>query len=471
VIIVLVTEVRLKGESEHVVVPHEEIKRLVERNEVDGIFKYGTFERDFVGEEKSIFTTKWPGTKKDRPIAHSVLTTASPDRDQDVMNMSGMILTDNYLRNPVVLPMHMHGVMPVGMTRRIKQSSKTLWAEWEWLVDQGYTMADTFMKAWDAYVLNCVSIGFLPLEIQPVKGANRGFQFDKWELVEHSAVIIPAHREAMRSDEFYESMVEAAMGSPSPILKGFWAATPKSGVQVVVKALDPTTSDSPIVTMTEEAVSFPDAISTNSEIITSSEISGGDPVSAIVTESGSESAEKAEASAAEKESDSPIVKGCIPYKETPKADKGLSWDGPSEIAKATPDDLNAMCAWRDGDQPKENKGAYKLPHHLAEGHAVVWSGVTAAMGALMGARGGLNVPEEDRRGIFSHLGKHYEDFSETSPDFKSVKEIELQDALDVMAQKNVELSERAARAEAESNKAYTVCAALSARVIQRGGVQ
>jgi hypothetical protein len=141
-----------------------------------------------------------------------------------------------------------------------------------------------------------------------------------------------------------------------------------------VKALDP----APIVTMTEETVSFSDAVSTTAD---SSEISGGDPVSAIVTEPGLESAEAERKPETEKESDSPAV---------------LVSDSPK-------DEPEIEC--------------------------------------------------------------------DKSVDCRTLKEIELQDALDAMALKVAELSERAARAEAGEQRANMVCAALSARVIQRGGVQ
>lgn len=114
-------------------------------------------------------------------------------------------------------------------------------------------------------------------------------------------------------------------------------------------------------------------------------------------------------------------KGALPYHETPKAGADTAWDGPAQTAKASVDDLKAMCAWVDSENA-ENKGAYKLPHHEASGdHAVVWNGVKAAMGALMGARGGTDIPAGDRKGVYNHLAKHYEQFGETPPDYKMLE--------------------------------------------------
>jgi hypothetical protein len=76
-----------------------------------------------------------------------------------------------------------------------------------------------------------------------------------------------------------------------------------------------------------------------------------------------------------------------------------------------------MCAWYDSDNP-DVKSSYKLPHHHASGnHAVVWRGVAAAMAALLGARGGVDIPDSDKEGVYNHLAKHYKDFDKEPPEF------------------------------------------------------
>ena len=108
-------------------------------------------------------------------------------------------------------------------------------------------------------------------------------------------------------------------------------------------------------------------------------------------------------------------KGAISYKKTPLADKGEAWDAGEEVKAATVDDLKVMCTWVDSEN-KDNKSAYKLPHHKASGeHAVVWNGVKAAGGAVQGARGGVDIPEGDIAKVKAHLAKHYKEFDETPP--------------------------------------------------------
>lgn len=117
-----------------------------------------------------------------------------------------------------------------------------------------------------------------------------------------------------------------------------------------------------------------------------------------------------------------VVKAAIPYKKTPKADEGETWDGAAEVAKADVEDLKMMCAWYDEENP-DVKSSYKLPHHKADGeYTLVWRGVLAAMNALVsGARGGVDIPEGDRRAVYEHLAKHYADFGKEPPDFKTVE--------------------------------------------------
>lgn len=116
------------------------------------------------------------------------------------------------------------------------------------------------------------------------------------------------------------------------------------------------------------------------------------------------------------------TKGAISYNQahpngTPKAAEDAEWDGAAEVAAADVEDLKVMCAWVNSENP-DIKGSYKLPHHRAGGdHPVVWRGVAAAMAALMGARGGVDIPEADKRGVYNHLAKHYEEFEKTPPEF------------------------------------------------------
>lgn len=114
-------------------------------------------------------------------------------------------------------------------------------------------------------------------------------------------------------------------------------------------------------------------------------------------------------------------KSVIPYKKYPLSD-AETWDGPSAIADASVEDLKKICAWYDSDKP-EVESSYKLPHHEISGYKTNERGVMAAMGALMGARGGVDIPEADKQGVYNHLAKHYADFDKEAPSLKTIDEL------------------------------------------------
>ena len=123
------------------------------------------------------------------------------------------------------------------------------------------------------------------------------------------------------------------------------------------------------------------------------------------------------------------TKGPVPYKSHGiEEDTDAAWDGPAQV-KACGDDLDklkSICAWFDGENA-DKKSAYKLPHHEAESMKANWRGVAAAMGALMGSRGGVKIPEGDKKAVYSHLKRHYAEFGKEAPDYE--KAIELFDIL------------------------------------------
>jgi hypothetical protein len=123
----------------------------------------------------------------------------------------------------------------------------------------------------------------------------------------------------------------------------------------------------------------------------------------------------------------------IPAHETPKADENYSWDAAAAIRRLRiwaggPDkeDIDWAkyrkgFAWYDSENPK-SFGSYKLPHHdVVNGRIVViWNGVRAAMAALKGARGGVDIPDSDKRGVYNHLKRHYRQFDKEAPDFSTI---------------------------------------------------
>ncbi|MFQ5693838.1 MAG: hypothetical protein ACE5IM_12440, partial [Nitrospinota bacterium] len=75
-------------------------------------------------------------------------------------------------------------------------------------------------------------------------------------------------------------------------------------------------------------------------------------------------------------------------------------------------------AWFNEEDP-ENFGSYKLPHHIArDGLRHHFRGTVAAMGVLLGARGGVDIPGGQRRGVYNHLAQEYRRYDREPPDFR-----------------------------------------------------
>lgn len=128
--------------------------------------------------------------------------------------------------------------------------------------------------------------------------------------------------------------------------------------------------------------------------------------------------------------------GRVPEPHTsPKAPESRPWNWHGTAEADTSDAILASGGWRlladahawydpsadeEGNDPPKVKGAYKLPHHeIADGRLrVVWNGVRSAMQVLMGARGGVDIPEADRKDVYLHLARHYEEFDKEPPPFR-----------------------------------------------------
>jgi len=80
--------------------------------------------------------------------------------------------------------------------------------------------------------------------------------------------------------------------------------------------------------------------------------------------------------------------------------------------------------WIDEDKA-ETRAAYKLPIAKPDGKGalrVPWRAVTSAMGAVHGARGGVDIPESDKRKAHDHLARYYDKFGEEAPEFEDAME-------------------------------------------------
>jgi HK97 family phage prohead protease len=271
------------------------------------------------------------------------IATRTKDRHGDILEPAGAD-TSAFQRNPVVLWAHQYDELPIGRASRLWSDGPSFLAE---VLFDTRPFAQEVLRLYREGFLSGWSVGFLPKKWEVIEDANGkfdGYHIREWELVELSAVPVPANPEALTHE-----LENGGIRAPA-----------------LVKELG--------------------------EMLHRSRPCGTDPV---------------------------CGKGAILYKETPKDPEGAEWDAAEEVGKAEVDDLKIMSAWFDSANA-QLKQSYKLPHHRAANYHVVWNGVRAAMGALFGARGGVDIPDEDREPVYRHLAKHYQQFDKEPPAFKAV---------------------------------------------------
>ncbi len=104
-----------------------------------------------------------------------------------------------------------------------------------------------------------------------------------------------------------------------------------------------------------------------------------------------------------------------------------AWDGPGNKARLRSDGDQAYYrqafAWQDPDGDPETKAAYKFIHHFVDGEGNVGEasvrGCITGIAVLNGARGGADIPDGDRQGVWEHLAAHLEDAEVEPPELRA----------------------------------------------------
>jgi hypothetical protein len=80
-------------------------------------------------------------------------------------------------------------------------------------------------------------------------------------------------------------------------------------------------------------------------------------------------------------------------------------------------------AWQDPEGDPKTKGAYKLPHHMVNSDGKIGAANVKAcqsiISVLNGGMGGVDIPDKDRQGVYSHAAAHLKDAGETPAELKS----------------------------------------------------
>lgn len=124
------------------------------------------------------------------------ISTPTPDRSGDVVVPKGAKL-DHFLKNPVVLFGHKYSEPPIAKAEEIVVTEDGIKAKVTFPSEGVYAFADTIYQLIKEGVMNAWSIGFQadPDQTEPLPGG--GVKFNSWEMLEFSAVPVPANPEAL----------------------------------------------------------------------------------------------------------------------------------------------------------------------------------------------------------------------------------------------------------------------------------
>ena len=277
--------------------------------------------------------TKLSFDDEERTIT-AVASTEIVDRYGDIVVQDGWEL-ENFKKNPVLVWNHDYSRPPLAEIKDIRIEDGKLVFSAKFPEKGVYDLADTVYELYKRGILKAFSVGFIPKEYEP--NDNGGYTYKKQELIEISAVTIPANPEAlvMAFKAYFDAEQKAVPPSHNP----------------------PTDADS-----------------------------DWDKNKAIT-----------------------------------QLRKWASKDGTGDKDTIDWNKYRMGFAWYDAEN-KENFGSYKLPHHyVKDGKLVtVWRGVVAAMAALFGARGGVDIPDSEKKKVYNHLANHYKQFDKEPPSFDTV---------------------------------------------------
>jgi HK97 family phage prohead protease len=123
----------------------------------------------------------------------SVITTIQPDRVGDVIIPTGLRNAEDYLLNPIVLWAHSRQTLPpLGICDWLDIQPHRIVAQTRFAKDVPF--AEDVFRLYEQGILRGWSIGFVPRKA--VRTAS-GLRVQEWDLLEYSAVPIPANPEAV----------------------------------------------------------------------------------------------------------------------------------------------------------------------------------------------------------------------------------------------------------------------------------
>lgn len=339
-------------------------------------------------------------------IYTAIASTAAVDRHKEILVPRGVI-TDSFMKNPVMLDIHNSRSYPVGKVVDVKVSKDA--------VEINFEFADTeegqkLEKLYNTGFMNAFSVGFIPknyIDLYDMRGEDGKLSvtslevdlpngekelidltqykdvpygiISKWELLEVSPVSVPANPEALMlraKDDIVRKYLDAGHH------------------QVAAKLLDSQLTDH----INEIQIHLNELLD-SSKSEEQVELSFAVPYQSAKTLEGSWDTSEARA--------------CLA--------KWASADGTGEKETLDWSKFAKGFGWINLEKADQFR-SYSLCHHTIKDDefCVVWLGLTEAMADLLD-----NMEIENAKEAYDHLAKHYAEFDQVAPEFKAYTEDEL----------------------------------------------
>lgn len=147
-----------------------------------------------------IIENSYLGKAADGQVHEMIFSTETKDRHGDIVRVSGAQLK-NFKKNPVYLWAHNNYIPAIGRVKSIKKEPSQLVGRT--VFDDEDEFAKLIESKFERGFLSASSIGFIPLEWEEMKDKDGwviGYDIKKYDLLEVSAVPVPANFEALSKD-------------------------------------------------------------------------------------------------------------------------------------------------------------------------------------------------------------------------------------------------------------------------------
>lgn len=184
---------------------------------------------------KRVFTSEIRGIDEKEGSLTAYVSTGARDRMDEVLLPEGVDLS-KFKKNPVVLWAHNYDMPPIGKALWIKRDGVGLLSKVKFA---STAFAQEIFGLYKEGMMQAFSVGFIPKEHEDGDGEKKPRRtYKKWEMLEYSAVPVPANPEAL--------MLAMQKGIISEGTKAMFETKAKEGEGGVEEAEETTTTETEV---------------------------------------------------------------------------------------------------------------------------------------------------------------------------------------------------------------------------------